>query len=504
MNLQTEAIEGHRAQLTVAIDAQEFDAAKRAAARKISRQVNIRGFRRGKAPYGPVVRRVGEATIIEEAVETLSDTLYKEALNSADIAPYGAGLLEDFKLEPAPTFVYTVPLQPEVDLGDYLSLRVEEEPAEVQAKDVDKALQAIRLRAVEVLDDALEVAQIGNRVSLSVAGEFLDDAPDPAQKEGYSPYYPSKGESFVQDDNAVFILDPNNDPYITGFAQQVAGAKVGSELAFDLTIPEDNGDETLAGRKVGFTVTLQQAEAVSLPALDDDFARKHCREHGFECQDLAGLRAQTLQDLQRQLQEETKSNYARKVLKALVELAEIRYPERVVQQQIQDMIHNFERELAQQRIKLEDYYRMTNSSEKDLQERYRKDAEAIVRRGLVLGEFSRAQCIELSEEDINTRMQQIMPGLSLDSASSEPFVKQMRDYVRNELFAQVVDEHLRALGRGHDAQEAVAAFYEAAAANAQREQERRERLRQLESADDDTPSAGEPAATDASDPATGS
>ena len=179
MNLQTERIENHRAQFTIEIESDQLDDAKRKAARKISRQVRIKGFRKGKAPYGLVVRQVGEGAVLEEALDALGDVLYKQALEESEVTPYGPGAFEEFKLEPAPTFVFSVPLQPEVDLKDYLDVRLEFDAPVVTEGEVDDALKQMRMRQVEVLDEEIEVTAPGHRVTIAVDSEFVDgDPPD--------------------------------------------------------------------------------------------------------------------------------------------------------------------------------------------------------------------------------------------------------------------------------------------------------------------------------------
>ena len=183
MNLQTERIENHRAQLTVEIEAGQLESAKKQAARKISRSVRIKGFRKGKAPYRLVAQYVGEAAILEEAVETLGGELYREALNESDIVPYGPGSIDDFKDEPAPTFVFTVPLQPEVDLKAYQEVRLDFVAPDVTDEEVEQALKQLQMSEIEVLDDSVQVAEAGHRVRIAVDSEFLDGEDSEASQE---------------------------------------------------------------------------------------------------------------------------------------------------------------------------------------------------------------------------------------------------------------------------------------------------------------------------------
>ena len=300
LNLQTEHIENHRARFTIEIESNQLEEAKRQAARKISRQVRIKGFRKGKAPYRLVAQYVGEAAILEEALEALGDTLYKGALEESNLDPYGPGVFEDFKAEPAPTFVFTMPLQPEVDLNDYQDIRIDFDEPSLNDDDIDDALKQMRMRALEVTDENVKIAEAGHRVRLRVESEFVDgdeldaaaeeaeDAVDAAHSEpaedattdektdgdaDAAPYTPKKGETFVHDENAVIILDPNEDPFTHGFVDNVIGAELGSDVEFELTIPDDDADETIRNRRVSFIVTINGIEAINIPELDDDFAR---------------------------------------------------------------------------------------------------------------------------------------------------------------------------------------------------------------------------------------
>ena len=511
MNLTTERIENHRAQLTVEIGTNELEAAKRAAARKISRQVSIRGFRKGKAPYRLVAQTVGEGAILEEAVETLGDNLYKQALEESQVAPYGPGAFEGFQLEPEPTFVFSVPLQPEVDLKAYQDVRVDFDLPEVYDDEVEQALKQLRQRAIEVLDDSVAVAAPGHRVTIAVKSEFVDGEPqaDPANGEGDSglqdgltgaragdddgsagadqqtPYIPRQGDSFVNDENAIIILDPNEDPFTHGFVEQLIGVERGAAVEFELTIPDDDADETIIGRRVSFDVTLNGIEAISIPDLDDEFARRVSRNRGDFELDLAGLRAATKAELSRSALAQAKSEYCDRVLAEIVAGAEIEFPEMMLDQQIDGMIGDFERNLAQQRLSLDDFYRLTNSDKDDMRERHRESAESSLRNSLALREIVSAQNITISDEDIEARLNTIVSEYGSSPEIRKLFdTPEMRDNMRNELVMSHANEHLYAIGRGEDTAAAVEAMRKQNADEAQRASERRERLLQYQAEDE--------------------
>ncbi len=508
MKLQTERIDNHRAQFTIEIEAEQLEDAKRKAARKISRQVRIKGFRKGKAPYRLVAQHVGEGAILEEALEDLGDILYKQALEESEVLPYGPGAFDDFTLEPAPTFVFSVPLQPEVDLKEYQNIRVDFEEPEVTADDIEKALKQMQLRGIEILDDNVEVAAAGNRVTIAVESEFVDgESPDDAievdpspqdrdpltddddgedeAEASSAPYIPKKGDTFVNDENAIIILDPNEDPFTHGFVERLIGVELGSDVEFELTIPDDDADETIIGRCVQFLVTLKNIEAIAIPELDDDFARLVCRNRGDEELDLLGLRAATQEELERSAEAEAKSQYSGKVLQQIVQGAAIDYPDMMLEEHIDDMIGDFERNLAQQRIKLEDYYRLTNSSKDDLREQHRDGAIQSLRQTLVLRQIVRAQDIEVSEDDIALRLDAVIAGYGSSPEIRKLFdTPQMRGNIRNELVMNHINEHLVAIGRGDDPVVAIEAMRSRMKEEVQRAEARSQRLQRYQAEDE--------------------
>ena len=522
MNLQTERIENHRAQFTIEIETDQLEDAKRQAARKISRQVRIKGFRKGKAPYKLVLQRVGEGAVLEEALEDLGDALYKQALDESEVVPYGPGAFEDFKLEPAPTFVFSVPLQPEVDLKDYLDVRLDFDEPVVTDGEVDDALKQMRMRQVEVLDEKIEVTAPGHRVTIAVDSEFVDgdppeeaaDAPaedaltladdensepDEAQAEP-TPYVPKKGETFVKDENTQIILDPNQDPFVHGFVGNLIGVERGSDVEFELTIPDDDAEETIIGRRVSFIVTIKDIEAISIPELDDEFARQVSRDRGDEELDAAALRQSVRDDLQRTALENARSQYSASVLQQIVEGAEIEYPDLMLDEHIDEMIREFEGNLKQQRLNLEEYLRLTNSSKEELREQYRERATYSLRQSLVLRELVSAQEIEVTDDDIAMRLENVIAGYGTSPEIRKLFDSpQMRGNIRNELVMNYINAHLAAIGRGQDPAVAIEELQSRTAADAERARQRSERLRRYrqEDAASDDESSSENAAADA-------
>ena len=197
------------------------------------------------------------------------------------------------------------------------------------------------------------------------------------------------------------------------------------------------------------------------------------------------MRAATQEELERSAEAEAKSQYSGKVLQQIVQGAAIDYPDMMLEEHIDDMIGDFERNLAQQRIKLEDYYRLTNSSKDDLREQHRDGAIQSLRQTLVLRQIVRAQDIEVSEDDIALRLDAVIAGYGSSSEIRKLFdTPQMRGNIRNELVMNHINEHLVAIGRGEDPVVAIEAMRSRMKEEVQRAEARSQRLQRYQAEDE--------------------
>ncbi|NJL58108.1 hypothetical protein HC928_25585 [bacterium] len=489
MNIQTERLEDHTARLTVEIDAERLEKAKRSAAKQIARQVNIPGFRKGKAPYHIVVRNFGEATILNEAVEELSQQIYRETLEqSEDLQPYGPGAWDDFKLEPSPTFIYTVPLKPTVELGDYRSVRVDYEAPQTSDAAVDEAME--RLRQQEALvEEVSGPVELHHRVTLDIHSEFVDEAPakpsaedeavaeassddttpvaqeedaavdpeeagaddhDAAGDEEEVQSLPQKGDAFIHEHDATVVLDPDDEPVMVWFNDHIIGISAGEAAEFELTVPDDDPDyEDIAGRRVHFHVTVKKVESVTLPELNDQFAAR-VTEDEEEPLTLLQLRMRIRDNLQEELTRRYDEAYAGNVLDSIVKQATIAFPDAMVEEQMDAMVEDLESNLRQQGISLDVYTRVTGQDKDAIRAQYREPAIESVRRGLVLTYVMEAEQVSVSDEDIDARIEEMLTrfGASAEGLRSLFDTPAMRDNIARDLLNAAGMKQMSAIGRG--------------------------------------------------------
>lgn len=441
------------------------------AARKLSSKYNIPGFRKGKAPYRVVVGYFGEAAILEEAVEVLGNAIYKDALDESGLNSYGMGQLEDFKVEDdgKAFFKFIVPLQPEVELGDYRSVRVDYKAPEITDKDVDTAMKSLREQHA-VIEESSRPVEMGNRITAYLDARLIEDeatgeaeaASEDAEpvaeaadagEEGDEHDHEHEHEHHVDEKTiihehaATIILD--DEAVAPGFAEALVGANVGDVREFELTYPDDEDEYgDIAGKRVKFHVEIQKIENVTLPALNDEFAQRVTAEEEKPLT-LLELRMRMRENLERAEAERVKNVYTSKVLDKMLEGATIKYPDAMVADQVQSYIERFDADLRKQGLTVEDYKRIYQKTDDDLFEAFQEPATNALRRALLLRALVEAEGIQVSEEDIEAAIDRAASQFGERAQDYRRLfdLPNMRDNMRNDLLNDQLLDRIAAIGR---------------------------------------------------------
>ncbi len=458
MNIQTERLDNHTARFTVEVEDTKWEGAKKEAAREISKQIRVKGFRKGKAPYGVVVRNVGEGVIIEEAMEKLGNEIYREVIETTEHQPYAPGSLEDFQLEPQPTYVFSVPLAPEINLGDYRDIRVEYTEPTVSDEDVDRAMRQYQQQEA-VVEDSASPIQSGDRVTINIHSTFADG--DEEGEEDGEDQAPLKGANFIYEHDAEVNLDPENEPALPGFIDALVGASIDETVEFDLTVPEDEErySEGIRGRKIHFEVTVHKIQNVTLPELNDDLAARITDndKDDEEPLTLLQLRTRTREELQKQAENEAKSAYSDEVLSKIAKGATLSYPEIMVVERIHEMIEDLDQNLQQQGMDLETYQKVMGITHDDLHDQFEAEAVESLERSLVLGEVLLKEEIKVTAEDVAGEIEKTLAQFGEQADIFRQFFdnEQQRSRIASNLLFQRVMDRLAKIGKGESLEEDV-------------------------------------------------
>lgn len=425
MEITTESLEHRQLRLTIAVDEERAQQAMRHAARRIAKQVNIPGFRKGKAPYELIIQRYGEKTIRQEAAEALAEPVCREALEQEKIAPYTPVVLENIELHPL-TFSFTVSLPPMVDLGDYRDYRLKPRKVRVYKKEVQQALERLREQNV-ILEPVERPSAPGDRVEISLIGRTAD------------------GVKFLEGDNVRTLLDAESTEPAPGFVEAILGMESDEERTFILTLPGDFPREELRGHEAEFTVRMIQVYESILPELDDDLARTVGNFDSFK-----ELEKHIKEQLRQAAQRKADEEYTAQVLEDLLGQAQVEYPPEVLEEELDRMVEEVERAVQREtRLTLEDYLRFRSQTVEDLREDLKPRAADRIKRALVLGEVVRLEGLEVDEGEINAHIEEVVApwGERADEVRASLDSPDGRRAARSHLLANKAVQRLVAIAR---------------------------------------------------------
>lgn len=373
MKVETERLENCQMALTIEVDEERTKQALRNAARRISRQAKIPGYRPGKAPYNVVARYLGKEILYDEVLDKLGKAVYKEALDEAGFEPFGQAQLTDYETDPL-VLKMVVPLAPVVELGNYRQMRLEADEETIRTEEeVNKALIKIQEQNA-FWEPVKRPAQWGDLAIADIEGTV-------------------KGETVIGNEGRELILQADSPYPLPGFSDQLLGMAVNEQREFTLTYPEDSENKELAGQPAHFNVHLQDLKEKVVPDIDDDLART---VGSYET--LEDLKAK----LRRELQAKAEADFANRALTALVERAEIEFPPTMLEKEIDDWLEEFDRTLKRQNLNLENYLKIRKLTEEEFrQKEVTPQVEERLKRSLALGKFVKLE--ELDTESYGVK-----------------------------------------------------------------------------------------------------
>ena len=440
MKIQKELLEDHQIQLNVEIDAEPYEKAKHQAARKIAKKVKIPGFRPGKAPYNVILRHVGEGAIVEDAVDILVEDIYPKIIDEAEIQPYGPGSLKNIESLEPPTFEFVIPLAPEVELGDYNALDIPYEVPEVDEEAVTSQIEELRQQQA-ITEKSENPAKEGDRVFYRVSADRAEVVE--GQEANIIP------ERFNSTIIEVKDEEQNLWPYL-GFSRNLIGMSIDDEKDIVYTYPEDHEDEELQGVEAVFHVVVTNVQSVSLPELDDEFAKS-----ASDFDTIDELRSSFKENLIEQNQKEYDSTYNDKVLETLVEQSTVKYPPQMLENEKKEIISNLEYRLSQQGITRELYLQIRGISEDQFQDEITPIAEERIKNGLVLAEVAKIEKLEVNQEQLASEtgrtMDIITRGMTPKDAKEfqqSSNIWNLMNSIMADMMTQQSMQYIRAIAKG--------------------------------------------------------
>lgn len=383
MSVKWEKKDGNQGVLTFEVTPDEFEKGLDQAFKKVVKTIDMPGFRKGKIPRKIFENRFGVESLFQDAVDIVLPDAYMKAVEESEIEPIDQPEIEIEQIERGKALIFTanVEVKPEVTLGEYKGLEVEEDSVDVTDEDVDHELEHQREHHAELV--------------IKEDGEIVEGDTVVIDFEGFT-----DGEAFEGGKGENHSLEIGSGQFIPGFEEQLIG-KTSGETEVSLTFPEDYHAEEMAGKDATFKVTIHEVKEKELPELDDEFAK----DLDDEVESLDELKKKKKEELEAQKKQDADNKKREALIEKASENTEVVIPDAMVENELDQMLNEFEQRLQMQGMTMEMYSQFSGQDQDALKEQMKEDAEKRVKTNLTLEAIVEQEKLEVSEEDINKELE---------------------------------------------------------------------------------------------------
>ncbi len=377
MSLQVEKLEHNMAKLTIEVPAEELEKALETAYQKNKNKISVPGFRKGKVPRNMIEKMYGPAIFYEDAANELIPDAYEKALDECEEEIVSAPKIDVTQIEKGKDFIFTaeVAVKPEVTLGKYKGIKVEEADLAVTEEEINAQIEKERENSARTISVEDRPVKDGDITTLDFEG-FVD------------------GVAFEGGKGTDHPLTIGSGSFIPGFEEQLIGAELNKEVEVNVTFPEDYHAKDLAGKPATFKCRIKDIKEKELPELDDEFASE---VSAFDTM------AEYKEDVKKSL-EMKKADAARiakeeAVIDAVIEDAKMDIPDAMVETEQRQIIEEFSQRMRMQGLTMEQYMQFTGMTPQALMEQTKPQALKRIQSRLVLEAVAKAEDLKASEED---------------------------------------------------------------------------------------------------------
>ena len=364
--------------LTIEITKAEFEAAKDKAFKKTGKNITVPGFRKGKAPRKMIEKLYGEGVFFEEAFNIIYPDAMEMAVEKSGIKPVGRADVDlgDPAEEGGLTIIAKVPVEPEVELGEYKGIEAEKETVKVLQADVKAELNRMAQRFART-ETVERKAKKNDTVDIDFEG-FVD------------------GVAFEGGKAEHHELTLGSGAFIPGFEDQLIGCKAGDEKDVVVTFPEEYHAKELAGKEATFKCKVHKVEETILPEIDDEFAK----DVSDTCETLDDLKKEITERLKAERQEAADNAFEEKVLDAVIDGMKADIPAAMIDAQVDTIVQDFGYRLQMQGMGLEQYLKMTGTEMGAFRAMFKDQAERQVKTRLALQKVVELEGITVSDTEL--------------------------------------------------------------------------------------------------------
>lgn len=378
-------------ELVVSVDGETFEKAVNAVYKKQVKNINIQGFRKGKAPRAVVERMYGSEVFYEDAMQDCyPDALY-DAAKEAGVEIVKVESLEALEASKEGfTFKTSVIVKPTMEINDFKGIEIEKKSTEVTDELVDAEIQKIRERNSRMVTVEDRACENGDTAVIDFEG-FTD------------------GVAFEGGKAENYNLKLGSGNFIPGFEEQIVGHKTGEEFSINVKFPEDYQAEELKGKDAEFKIVLHEIKATELPEVDDEFVKDVTDKDTLD-----EWKEELKETVAARLSDEAEKDIDDQIANKLMELLEGEIPEAMFENQANEMVREFDMRLRSQGLDMNTYMQYMGMDPSSLTDMYKDEAEKRVKLRLALETVARKENIEVSADDLEEEYKKIADNYKME------------------------------------------------------------------------------------------
>ena len=422
MNITLNKVKNTIVEARVEFSKEQWQKAQNKAVEKLAEGVEVKGFRKGKAPIELAKKAIDTAKIFDEGINILLPQGYSEIQKENDFEVVAR---PDVKVDEVTAdklvVTYTLTLRPEVKLGQYTGIKVAKDSVAVTDEDLNKAIEEIRQKAATIIDKDDQTVANNDIVTFDFEA-FVDG----------KPFEGGKAEKYE------IIIGSNT--FIPGFEEQMVGLKVGEHKEINVIFPENYAPE-LAGKPATFKLVIHSVKTKQLPEINDDLALDANME-GITS--LAELKFHLGNDIQLRKENDARNKALDQIIKTIVEASEVEIPEKVMENESADRLEAFKADVAKKGVTYEKYLEITGQTEKDIQEQIQKEMSVTLKSMFVLTEIARVNNIKVEDADMDAEIKMLAERYKLKEEDLRKALAERMDEVANQAFGKKVTDFILA------------------------------------------------------------
>ena len=413
--------DGKKVELTYEESPETFQAAVQKVYRQQVKNIQIPGFRRGKAPRHLIEKMYGEAVFYEDALNDMLPGMYEDAMKSCEAEVIGKPDVNVEKMSRAEGVLvkFVQEVKPELNVSSYKGLTAPKAVETIDDHEVEHELSHMQDRNARIITVEDRPAQMGDTVIIDFDG-YVD------------------GEQFDGGKSDNFTLELGSHSFIDNFEEQICGHNTGDEFDVNVTFPEEYHAENLSGKPAVFKCKLNEIKVKELPELDDEFAKDVS-----EFDTMEELRADTKKNLQEEADRRADQDFENALLDKLIENLEGEVPEAMIEDQIDNDLQEFAYRLQSQGISFDVYKQLMGGDDNAIRNQMRAQSEKTAKIRLALEAVARAENFEVSDEEIEEEYNTIASnyGIEVERVKELVDTKSVRRDVTNRKALEVIKEN---------------------------------------------------------------